>query len=129
MIDPKLIQTYLRGGTGNMDVQIRPESKDGSQPPFALNHIRAHFETTPSNNLTISVDSEDGTQFDCKLRIEVATDDLNVRVPEDEYKDWTFRENDYMRIQWTNPSSISWGLEIGLIPVSAISGCACQDRA
>ena len=119
MIQPDSILSYTRGGTGNIDVLFRPETKDGSRPAFVFNHLRAHFETTPTNNLTISVDSDDGTQFDCKLRVESATDDLNIRIPQHELKDWIIRENDYLRIQWTNPGSISWGLEIGLIPISA----------
>ena len=106
-------------GSANMDATF------GMDVRFRLVFVRCHFTGSAGENaLSISLDSITGAAFDAKLysilRAGVGFD-VNFRIPAYESEDpspWTFQAGDRIRVQWTNPGGVSWGLEVGLVLAS-----------
>lgn len=87
---------------------------------FKLLYVRAHFrEGSGTADLALSVDSVAGEEWDVKLYVAKSRGlgaDLNLVITKEEISDpspWAFQAGDGLRVQWTNPGGVKWGVEIG----------------
>lgn len=109
------VASAVGSGSGNID------STFGMDVRFRLVYVRCHFSGTSGYAaMNISLDSQAGSSYDARLYTLQKAGigyDVNFRVPANESEDpspWTFQGQDRVRIQWTNPGGITWGLEVGL---------------
>lgn len=94
----------------------------GVAVPFGLVFIRGLFSGgTGEADLSVQVDNVLGAKLDftlLKLK-NVGTDtwaELNVRVDAADRRGLIFKAGDVMVLNWTNPGSQVWGVEVGLEP-------------
>lgn len=112
-------------GQRDMDVTVKPGRR------FKLLYIRCHFsvphgETTPDltalSNMSVTLSSGGGTQFDVQLfAIQQAGlgRDVNSIIASHESNDpspWSFDSNDALVFKWPNPDGVVWGLTVGIVP-------------
>lgn len=130
---PNQVVKLYDGGTGNMgdladdDSQARFAAPD--EQAFVLAYVRAHFyhaSGTGVANLQIvrhRPTSELWTnmqlfQLDDRGRVAADGDaDVNFRVLIDGMHAWTFSPRDILVLTWTNPGTINWMAEVGVIPI------------
>ena len=119
----QLRSVTTRAATGSADL----DETFSLDTRFRLVFVRGHFVgSVGTAALSISVDSAKGAEYDtCLFTITQAgpDKDVNLRIGDGDNLEpsaWTFQSGDKLRIQWTNPDSgsITWGLEVGLVPAS-----------
>lgn len=112
-------------GTGDIDETVYPGR------PWRLVALRCHFAENPEAEspssdpavLTVSQDAELGEEYDCDLYKFTKDDGVGigadaqmvVTASEDEsVSPWVFKANDGLRVRWTNPGGVRWGLQVGI---------------
>lgn len=116
------------GNMGSLDYGVGADenrvARFGLDTKFVLVAIRGHFSGgTGDADLTVNLDSGLGLRHDFGLKTirDVGTDgdELNLRIPMEEYDHWTFCgcRGDKIVPTWTNPGSNTWGLEVLLRPI------------
>ncbi|MCC7291929.1 MAG: hypothetical protein IT449_07705 [Phycisphaerales bacterium] len=86
---------------------------------FRLVYVRCHFSSgLGTAAMKISVSSASGSAYNTLLQtitgVGVGTD-VNQRMDAlTEPSPWTFQQGDSVKVEWTNPGTTSWGLEVGL---------------
>lgn len=129
---PANVTMMPASGTGNMGDVTDPKSvgrfwlgdAGGLRIPFRLVFIRGLFTGGSSSApLAVMVDNCLGTQFDFTLETLLAvgtgtgsTSKLHMIVSADERDVMVFKAGDEMVLEWTNPGSLIWGVEVGLAP-------------
>ena len=96
----------------------------GLDTRFVLVAMRGHFSGgTGDADLTVNLDSGLGPRHDFGLKTlrDIGTDgdELNLRIPMEEYDHWTFdgSKGDKIVPTWTNPNTQTWGIEVLLKPI------------
>lgn len=122
MLTPsQLIFLTPANGAGNIAYQI------GYADRWVLAFLRVHFRRisgsgTEVANMTFDIDSDLGTDWDVRLKTLTSVGvsfDVNLRIGELEYADWTFEPRHKLFVNWTNPETtgeIQWGLEAAIHP-------------
>lgn len=135
-IHPSLIRTFASSGSSDMgdvdDVDSKARfSLDVDR--WVLAWIRGGFTGTEATaDLAIRLDSRlalpsvidsitstiKTSPFDFTLKtmqlIGSGSRMLNVRIDPDEYPGWTFQRGDILVLEWTNPGTQKWAIEVGL---------------
>lgn len=101
----------------NIDVTLRPPDARS----FRLLFLRMHFRGgSGTADVTISLDSAAGDEWDATLKTLSAKGigaDVNYCPTLDEAAAWQFVDGDGLRIQWTNPGTVTyWAVEMGYEP-------------
>lgn len=132
MLEPKDIILQYDGGTGSMASVFYVQNERGEQVAFEVVFVRIHMSGSSAvntkNALTMYVDSNLGSAYDCELFTydeigspdsATPTRDVNFRVLEDERRHYLIPPKDGLAISWTNPASgsIKWGTCVGLAKV------------
>ena len=108
-------------GSADIDVVFSLDRK------YRLVFIRCHFSGgSGTASFVISIDSGLGSAYDVRLFTVTkagTSEDVHLRIADGDAQEpsaWTFKEDDSLRIQWTNPDSgnMTWGLEVGFAIVS-----------
>ncbi len=142
VLHPSNIQTFTDSGTGSMGDVVDVDSKARfwlDADYWFLVFIRGGFTGgTSQNDLAIRLDSRHAlpdvteviggspktTPFDFTLYTlkNIGTDSrqLNHRIQPLEYPTWTFRRGDILVLEWTNPNTQSWAIEVGLGDADAL---------
>ncbi len=140
VIHPSSVQTFTDSGTGDMGDVTDVDSKARfwlDADIWALQYIRGGFTGTAATaSFAIRVDSRHAlpdvteviggspktTPFDFTLKtIELVGSGsrmLNVRLDPEEYPSWMFRRGDVLVLEWTNPGTQHWAIEVGLFDVN-----------
>jgi len=117
-LDLRRVITFHATGTGDIDQTFKLDDV-----AYLLIFARCHFTGgAGSAAMRISVDSGQGAAYDCDLYRVLAVGtgaDMNLRLGAAEVASpaaWSFRPDDAVRFQWTNPApgATTWGLEVGL---------------
>jgi len=92
-------------GNGDMHYELYPGKA------FELHEIRLHLAAAGgANNFTVTLQSSEGPEYDVVLN----TQDMSA-VTDEVYqptRPQAFRDGDTLLFEWTNGSSVAWGLEV-----------------
>ena len=100
----RIVDVANATGTGN----IATTTALGKR--FRLDHISIHWGTAQSNPVTISLDATDGTAYDTTIEIVTFVSNTDMFWTPD--ADLLFESSDEIKVAWTNPAAITYGLRI-----------------
>lgn len=135
MVDP--FRTIVQRDSGTSDMGTLSASAPTEvarfrliEQPFCLSWLRVHFTVITGSGgtatLAVNLDSGTGVRHDTELlQITGAgkDNDVNLRIADEELKDWVFQRGDAIVLTWTNPDdgNVAWGAEVGLLDATAFA--------
>lgn len=133
-IDPNSVQKFRAKGVGNMgDVTDETSICRFALPEkFVLAYVKAKF-TGGSSSATVTMKSDDRGQDTDYDFVEEQWEKmgtsgtgsksfLKFRIRGDELHNYVYEAGDELVFEYTNPNTIRWSLEVGLVPASQVSG-------
>lgn len=102
--------TYATG-TGNIATYNElMETSNDAFPWFELIGITCHFSTGTSNDITITLDSKQGSAYDTVLKTITCSSTTDAWWYLEEPQ--PFKLSDRIKVTWTNDASYTYGLRI-----------------